>query len=269
MTAAIRVASGALRLTCAACLLLTISTATVPARLSAQCRLHVEAVDDASVAYRDRDNRCEGLYVGLQSAPLALQVVSLVKGGLDVDIADRVVTLAVPSAESLSTHGLAVDVDILGRAREANLNWALDARAADLEDRQLEWDLTVVREAGLEVDRLGLFGETRKEHGSPVYVPLDVQRDASAPGTIEFVFLLPAAADARLCTEYNACAIIARPHTTAAGYFDGYFVADLPRDQLEKAAAAGGGVATLTVRYRPHGRSWLEGGTDRVDIYPW
>ena len=238
---------------------LVVGSLFAPRSGAAQCR-EVRVDRESPTAYAERDNRCEGLYVGLQSAPLNLEVVSLVKGGLAGSVAHRSDTLlvAVPSAHMLAEEDLVTDVAIRGRARNANLNWALDSERRDR--RELAWPLQdVVTPAGLDLEDLGLFGETRRAGGlgGPVYVPVEIRAPGgSQPGAgdgIEFVFMLPAAGSASVCPKGDPGCVEADELSRSDGYGDGYF-----RAFLDPGAD---GLVPVAVRWRPRG-----GVTENVDL---
>jgi hypothetical protein len=138
------------------------------------------------------------MYVQLQAATINIQVISLVKGGLDLlDSAD---TVYVHIPDSLP--GLRDTVRVLGRGRNANLNWALDGSASPR--NPLDWDLeAVIRKVPIAAARLGVFAETRRTNGlgGPVYLPVWLTMDSTPPAAapsstrepIELVVRVPAA----------------------------------------------------------------------------
>lgn len=244
-----------------------------PRSAAGQCQ-DVRVDDDSPVAYKARDGRCEGLYTGLQSAPLNLTVVSLVKGELvdSIAVSSDVLEVMVPSEHFLAElqgAELNPDITIRGRARDANLNWALDSDPGTRDNRELAWPLSeVVNRASLRLDQLGVFGVTRREGGlgGPVYVPVEVRPTRGGEGSvemseggIEFVFMLPGAGKARVCTREASACEPAEELTTADGYGDGYFRATFSLSDV--------GLAPIAVRWRPRGGVGWE--VDMLDILVW
>ena len=239
---------------------------------AAQCQ-DMRVDSDSPVAYKDRGGRCEGLYTGLQSAPLNLTVVSLVKGELVDSIAasSDILQVMVPSEHFLAElqgAELEPDITIRGRARDANLNWAMDSDPATRADRPLSWPLSdVVNPASLKLDQLGVFGVTRRKGGlgGPVFVPVEVRPIDGGKGSvevsdsIEFVFMLPGAGRARVCTREAETCKPAEELTTADGYGDGYFRAIISLSEV--------GLAPIAVRWRPRGGVGWE--ADMLDLLVW
>ncbi len=155
--------------------------------IGAQCALEVKP-RPGETGYRKRDYGCEGLYVQLQAANINVQVVSLVRGALPLEGGSDVMQIHV--APHLA--GLRDSVAILGRGREANLNWALDWYARP--GQPMTWRLDqVVRAVPLEASRIGVLGRTVKASGlgGPVYVPVSVRNPrAPAPTGVEPIELV-------------------------------------------------------------------------------
>lgn len=161
----------------------------------AACALNVKT-DGASTSYQKRDYGCEGIYVGLQSAPLNVQIVSLVRGTFDLgqDVRSMMIRtgpLAGPDSD------LSLRTRVLGRARKANLNWAMDGFAKA--DSPMVWNLhAVVHPLALGTDQIGVTG-LRERPGSlagPVFMPVAITpTDAALPprAPIEMVVRIPAA----------------------------------------------------------------------------
>lgn len=233
--------------------------ALAPAGASSQCALSVRP-KPGDTGYRERDQRCEGMYVGLQSAPLNVQVISLVKGGLSyrLDSEIREIEVRVPAALANDAE-LEKRVLIVGRAREPNLNWALDGFASP--GSPMNWKLDdVVRKEQLSSDRIGLFGETKRTDGmgGPVYIPLEVSRSAGAQAaTIELIVRIPPAAAASWSVGTGADRKPAEPLNA-----DGYFRIVLPATPApEKTRVA--------VYWRPRGESRMSDVPEHLRIFRW
>lgn len=225
----------------------------------AQCR-DLEA-QPGDAGYKPRGERCEGMYVGRQSAPINIQVVSLVKGGLDVPQAIDEVRIHVPRALA-DIDSLSHDVSIVGDTREANLHWALDSTEPLRPGQAISWDLEVLRRVRLESKRLGLYGRTTHESGlgGPIFVPVAVTAPgASVPADapIELVFRIPAAARACLFdTSNGGCSQRASPLNA-----DGYFRIVIPPGEP--------GPTTLAFRWYPSGSPTSNQTPETLTIYRW
>lgn len=225
----------------------------------AQCR-DVEA-QPGEAGYKQRGARCEGMYVGRQSAPINIQVVSLVKGGLDFPSTVDEVKIRVPEALA-DVDSLSQRVTVTGDTREANLHWALDSAHPLRPGQAISWDLEVLRQVDLESDRLGLYGRTTHESGlgGPIFVPVAVTiPGASVPSDepIELVFRIPAAAGA--CWSDGTGNGCRQPASLLNA--DGYFRIEIPPGEP--------GPATLAFRWRPSGSPTWSETPETLTIYRW
>lgn len=223
----------------------------------AQCR-DVEA-QPGDAGYKPRGERCEGMYIGRQSAPINIQVVSLVKGGLDVPQSVEEVEIRIPEALADS---LSKNVSIVGDTREANLHWALDSTDPLRPGEAIPWNLEVLRKVGLKSERLGLYGRTTHESGlgGPIFVPVVVTAPgASVPSDepIELVFRIPAAAGA--CWSDGTGNGCRQPASLLNA--DGYFRIEIPPGEP--------GPATLAFRWRPSGSPTWSETPETLTIYRW
>ncbi|HEX6048354.1 MAG TPA: hypothetical protein VFZ21_03775 [Gemmatimonadaceae bacterium] len=228
------------------------------------CPLPVTARADPT-GYQPRGNRCEGMFVGLHSAPLKVQVVSLVTGGLRYDLAqDTLLYIHVPPLPAKLSSVRAVVLQ--GRGREANLNWALDASTGL--SSSLTWELSqVVRPRGITSNRIGLAAQARTSAlGDPLFIPLGVSRDPTArPGTgdsLELIVRVPGASGARWAFatdtgcrggEGAGCRGAVRLNV------DGYFRIVIPPGPE--------GEATLAVFWRPRGTQKYNAVPEHLRIY--
>lgn len=189
------------------------------------------------IGYKKRSYGCEGLFVGLQSAPLGVQVVSLVRGSIAFDTTQSLMWVSVGGDRVPSP----APVRVVGRARQANLHWALDTEVSP--GKALTWDLReVIRPAELRSETIGLYGvmaPTENAPGGPVFVPLEISKAPPAPAasgnagqSLQLIVRVPAAG--QLCWSM-------RPHGSAAatdssckkinpvgGNADGYFEIEIP-----------------------------------------
>jgi hypothetical protein len=230
-----------------------------PPRAGAQhheCLLRVQP-RDGETGYHDRGQRCEGMYVGLQSAPVNVQVVSLVKGGLHYDLArDRLLYVRVPAIT-----GLRDPVVLRGRGRESNLNWALDASLAP--GGRLVWNLTdvIVREQ-LSSDRIGIFGQTvehRAGFADTVFVPLAVggsEAPEASRDSIELIVKIPGASGLRWALDPGG-----EQHPSERLNVDGYFRIVVPPGRAEQVA--------LDLYWRPRGKLAFNQTPEQLGIYRW
>ncbi len=203
--------------------------------LSAQgdCALTVKPRGD-STGYRKRGVRCEGMFVGLQSAPLKVQVVSLIKGGLRYDVArDSLLFIQVPWLPAAVNPRDTVVLQ--GRGREANLNWALDAFAR--ESTSVRWELDqVIRPEGLNSERIGLVAQAHTSAlRDPLFIPLGVSRDSAVRATsadsLELVVRIPSASAVRWAfASDDKCAdgVSASCQEASRLNVDGYFRIKMP-----------------------------------------
>ena len=228
----------------------------VPVSSAAQCNASVKPAP-GEVGYRKRPYACEGMYVGLQSAPVGVQVVSLVRGTLSYakdSRGDSVLYIKVRAP----TRQLAPRVNVIGRARQANLHWALDGTVHV--NGQMRWDLTtVVKPMELDSAKIGVYGLATRQGpdgslGGPIFVPLEVTRDtapAYTPESVELIVRIPLAS--ALCwflgDEVNERAFATSPSCITPivrpldGNSDGYFKIAIP--------AGSEGAHRLAIRWRP------------------
>ena len=235
-------------------LALVLSTAV--AASAQQCQLDVRPAEE--LGYGPRDDRCEGFYVELQSAPTHVRVVSLVRGHRpDSDsLPDSLELRVAPDPLIATTEAVAV----LARPTIAGLNWAMDGQAAPR--RPFAWDLSVFRRAEIPLESLGFVGVSRRSR-DPVYVPLTV----GAPGgaaegdSTHVVLHLPFPVDvARLCdVEAADCVDLSQMQT--GGYFDGYWETSLTTAETR-------GVRAFQVQWR-HSSMGDDVGSDRLEILRW
>ena len=245
--------------------------ALAPSLAGAQCDASVKPAP-GEVGYKKRPYACEGMYIGLQSAPVGVQVVSLVRGTLRYAKDSGSDSVLYIKARH-NTKLLERDVRVIGRARQANLHWALDGsvRAGS----EMRWDLgTVVKPMDLDSTKIGVYGLAKRTGpdgnlGGPIFIPLEVTR-GSAPASTEAVELivrvplasalcwsLPTETDAHAFATTSRCARIVRP---IGGNSDGYFKIDLP-PQSE-------GEHRLAIRWRPkYGQAF--GRPVHLNIYFW
>ena len=230
--------------------------ALAPPAVGAQCDASVKPAP-GEVGYKKRPYACEGMYIGLQSAPVGVQVVSLVRGTLGYRTegeSDSV--LFVKTRHNVSK--LEPQVRVIGRARKANLHWALDGVVPV--SNPLRWDLgTVVKPMKLDSTLIGIYGLARRRVveggvGSPVFVPLEVTRSEHPANTasVELIVRIPAAA--ALCwTVRGGRNVPPLPSTPGCepsvppidGNADGYFKIVIP-PQAE-------GEHQVLIRWRPRG----------------
>lgn len=238
-----------------ACALALCLMSVVPA--DAQCPLKARPRPGAT-GYQPRLDGCEGLYIQLQSAPINLQVVSLVRHALRVPEGDTAHVHVPANPESLRTP-----ITIVGRGREANLNWALDGDARP--GAPLRWLLkAVVRTVDLDAERLGIFGETRKANGlgGPIYVPVDVRgvrepypgHAGAVPPPVELVLRIPGAG----ALEHRMSGTDWVRETPING--DGYFAIVIQSPEQ--------GVRSVEIRWRPSD-SLRPGPPESLSIFFW
>jgi len=227
----------------------------------AQCR-DVEA-QPGDAGYKPRGERCEGMYVGRQSAPINIQVVSLVKGGLDIPQAVEEVKIHVPKTLA-AIDSLSDNVSVVGDTREANLYWALDSANPLRPGQAISWDLEVLRQVPLESERLGLYGKTTHVSGlgGPIFVPVAVTgpgESIPADAPIELVFRIPAAARACLSDETDDGCSWAK--SLDAHGANGYFRIEIPPGEP--------GLATLAFRWYPTGSPNPNKTPETLTVYRW
>ena len=181
---------------CAAVVLTIIDTSAASAQRKTDCDLKVKPAP-GDIGYKKRSYGCEGMYVGLQSAPLGVQVVSIVRGTLAFDSATHLRYVFV-GADSKSVSS---DVRVIGRARRANLHWAFDGEVSP--GRPLTWDLReVIHNAELKSETVGLYGLVSPAAGAtggPSFVPVAIRGSPDADPTkagesVELIVRIPAAA---------------------------------------------------------------------------
>jgi len=245
--------------------------ALAPRPAGAQCDASVKPAP-GEVGYKKRPYACEGMYVGLQSAPVGVQVVSLVRGSLrygkDSPSDSVLYVKARPNVARLDP-----EVRVIGRARQANLHWALDGSVRV--DSQMLWNLrTVVKPMDLDSGKIGVYGLAKRRGpdgslGGPIFVPLEITRARTAGGTepVELIVRVPLAAE--LCWSAHQPGTPRPVATTTTceprvrpidGNADGYFRIVIP-PQPE-------GEHQLAIRWRPRGTHAF-GRPVHLSIYFW
>lgn len=239
------------------------------------CRLKVEPVS-GETGYKNRNGLCEGMYVALQSAPLNLQVVSYVTDReltLQKDAVGQEgsVRLRPRTPESLSSE----PVLLVGRTRQANLNWALDVEVRPSErDTGVTWDLKpVVWEKKL-VDEdvlIGVYAQrpvTTSPFDDPVFVPVEVRVPGSGTevlsDSLELVVRIPGASAVRWILPSDGPEGT-RHQLKGIGQglnADGFFRLLIPRTADEEMTRD-----TLAVYWRPRGRPGFHPVPELLQIY--
>jgi hypothetical protein len=242
-----------------------------PRPAGAQCDASVKPAP-GEVGYKKRPYACEGMYVGLQSAPVGVQVVSLVRGTLSYARDSRADSVLYIKARHSITH-LHPQVRVIGRARQANLHWALDGSVGA--SSEMRWDLgSVVKPMKLDSTKIGVYGLAARRGpdslGGPVFVPLEVTRHRQAATTntvVELIVRVPLAAE--LCwslAQGDSAQIFARAARCESaippidGNADGYFRIPLVRPPA--------GDHRLAIRWRPRG-SRAFGKPVHLSIHIW
>ena len=214
-----------------------------------QCDASIKAAP-GDIGYRDRGYACEGMFIGLQSAPHGVHVVSFVRGALRYHLGiDSIVDVGVGDVGS----AVRPSVRVIGRARIPNLHWAFDGVVQP--NSRLAWDLgKVVKRQGLGSESVGMHGVATRATGlgAPIFVPLDVGH-SHAGDSLELIVRAPAAAE--LCwmkmekTEIQSTQGCRSPWALAKsapeGNPDGYFRIALPTPPA--------GEARLALKWRPLG----------------
>lgn len=232
--------------------------------LSAQrygCALRLQPWSD-STGYRLRNNRCEGMYVGLQSGSPIVQVISFVKGGLRYEVqggagGDSVLTVRAPAR--LFPGGRVL---VRGSARESNLNWALDAEIPAVGG--FRWDLReVVIPHGLGSDRIGLMGEAEAvAEGRPrrFYVPLEIRGSGPPPrsDSTELVVKLQSAVAMRWGIQGTDATYAAQRLN-----MDGYFRIMLPPADTAHPEQ------TIIIRWRAREEARWRDIPETIPVYRW
>ncbi len=207
----------------------------------------------SATGYRARAYGCEGLYIGLQSAPLAVQVVSFVKGGIDPNPNANELRLLAPPGLDLANF--LSRVQVIGRARAPNLNWALHGTTSS--DSIMRWDLDeVVIPANLNISRLGIHGHATRRSGvgPPMYVPLAVVSNGGAvepSDSLELVLRILEAAET--CVSYAE-------HRSCSNGKDSYFTFRIPPGEPSQVV--------LQVRWRRRLQPAM-GDPELIRIYRW
>jgi hypothetical protein len=207
----------------------------------------------SSTGYRARSYGCEGLYIGLQSAPLAVQVVSFLKGGINPNPGGRELRLLAPPGLDLANY--AGRVQVVGRARESNLNWALHGTTSA--DGVMRWDLAeVVIPANLKLGRLGIHGHATRRSGvgPPMYVPLAVVPEGATVATSDSLELV-----LRILEAAETCVAFA-DHESCSSGLDSYFTFQIPPGQPSQVV--------LQVRWRRRLQPTM-GEPELIRIYRW
>ncbi len=244
--------------------------ALAPRFAEAQCDALVKPAP-GEVGYKKRPYACEGMYIGLQSAPVGVQVVSLVRGALRYGKDSPSDSVLYVKARP-NTVRLDPDVRVIGRARQANLHWALDGSVRV--DSQMRWNLgAVVKPMDLDSGKIGVYGLARRRGpdgglGGPIFVPLEITRGRAGGGAepVELIVRVPMAAElCWLAEEPGAAQTVATTPTCERvspieGNADGYFRIMIP-PQPE-------GEHQLMIRWRPRGAQAF-GRPVHLSIYFW
>lgn len=229
--------------------------ALAPRPAGAQCDASVKPAPGA-VGYQKRPYACEGMYIGLQSAPVGVQVISLVRGTLDDITKDERSDSVVYIKVRHKGPRLDPEVRVIGRPRQANLHWALDGTVRV--GSYIRWNLgTVVKPMELDSAKIGIYG-LAKLHGAdgtlggPVFVPLEVTRDSGDTGADEMELIVRIPMASELCwslAEGKAAQKFAMTPSCVRKVppinSDGYFRIEIPKQPPGERA--------LAIRWRPRG----------------
>ncbi len=140
----------------------------VPGMAQTPC-LDLTAVDNSTIAYKDRGNRCEGFYESQVSVAGSLNLVGLLLGKRNFDFKkDSVLHISSPRVRNQEVHVQAVGIPM-------KTYYRLDAWLQPGES--LEWPLDIIRKKHLPLEHIGLFGQLVAE--PDVYVPLALRNDGT------------------------------------------------------------------------------------------
>ncbi|WP_339136637.1 MAG: hypothetical protein WGN25_02020 [Candidatus Electrothrix sp. GW3-4] len=149
------------------CLILVASSVSAQKKLPC---LNLTAVDNPSIAYTQRGDRCEGFYQSPVSAE-SLSLVSLLYGRLDFDgHHNDSIQIVAPQIKTQQVHIQAVGIPL-------RTYYRLDAWIQPGE--KLTWPLNVIDKMQLRLTDIGLLGQPVAE--AKFYTPLMVGDQAIAP----------------------------------------------------------------------------------------
>lgn len=245
------------------CLTSLLPATFLPTGADAQeCELKVRGIaGNMGYGPRKPDSRCEGMYVELQSAPVVLRLVSLIRGRVPTDAIlgnEKNLVIRVPGADTL----LKDPVTVMAQPTMAGVNWALDVKASG----EYSWNKAeLFHRTKLQLDNLGFLAVTRRSKGisDPVYVAVEVTAPGEDPTNsddVHLIFQLPAASRARLCVARDVGSTssgVSRNCYDAellrsGGYYDGFFTVTLPlSDEI------GNGIVPIAVE-------WMEAGSGAI-----
>ncbi|MCI5144281.1 MAG: hypothetical protein D3923_01850 [Candidatus Electrothrix sp. AR3] len=147
-----------------------------------QCDSELIPVDNPTIAYKKRKNRCEGFYQSPVSGNLEL--VSLLYGRLEFDgKKDDMLHIVAPQIAHRRIHIRAVGIPL-------KTYYRLDAQLHP--DESLAWPLDIVKKMNLRSADIGLLGQVVDEPGS--YTPLLAKKGKGSP-LIPLILVLRSSVD--------------------------------------------------------------------------
>lgn len=146
----------------------------------------VRPLPGTSSAYKDRGNRCEGLYVA-DVGSRSIDIVSFTSGGIRYDLNSK-------SPLKLSVMGASAVVNVRAVAITPKTYYRMDARLQH--GKPLVWPVTdVLLPEHLTDNRIGIFGWTGTEEGK-TFVPVDVKSGTAALARDQVILVAQTSFDA-------------------------------------------------------------------------
>jgi len=140
----------------------------------------------SSSAYKNRGNRCEGMYVA-DVGSRSIDIVSFTSGSIRYDLNAK-------SPLKLSIVGTSPRVNVRAVAITPKTYYRMDTVLQ--RGKSLSWPVTdVLLPEHLTDNRIGIFGWIGNEEGK-TFVPVDVRSGASAPGSDHVVLVAQTSFDA-------------------------------------------------------------------------
>jgi len=159
-----------------------------PANAQTFCDPDKPIVEDRSDGYRNRGDRCEGVYAQQQVSGGFLEIASFTLGAVEYSLGEGALTLAWPAQAADQP------VQIRAVSLRRNLHYQMDTRRQS-GAASFEWPTDVLVQRRLPPDELGIRAWTELAWGrgaKELHLPLGVHQEATqAPASLYHLVVMP------------------------------------------------------------------------------